>query len=251
MEKISFITLTNKGYIDYTLNCLESLKNINSKISPIIYCVGKESYNKLKNKSYNCILIDDENNSEFQTFQNDKWSSITFHKFTAIYDSLLKNEFVCFFDGDIVYENDIFYKYLIDNIKENDMLVQKEYGSFTQEFCTGFMFIKSNKEIIGLFNPENIKEYKNEKNWNDQLYLNNIRNKIKYKELPLELFPNGKYYYENNNILKPYLIHFNWIIGNEKKERMKFYNKWYLDSENKYTDPLLFNFRIKKMRMNF
>jgi len=33
MEKISFITLTNKGYIDYTLNCLESLKNINSKIS--------------------------------------------------------------------------------------------------------------------------------------------------------------------------------------------------------------------------
>ena len=30
-SNISFITLTNSGYIDYTLNCLQSLKNINMK----------------------------------------------------------------------------------------------------------------------------------------------------------------------------------------------------------------------------
>jgi len=227
LKNINFITLTTTGYIDYTLNCLESLKNINSKISPIIYCIGKEGYNKLTEKSYNCILIDDENNSAFQTYKNDKWSSVTFYKFRAIYDSLLKNDFVCFFDGDIVYENDFFHKYLIENIEEYDMLVQKEWG--IEEFCTGFMFIKSNIITINLFNPKNIEECKNDKNWDDQMHLNNVKNKIRYKELPLELFSNGNYYYENNKNINPYLIHFNWVIGNEKKEKMKLYNKWYLD----------------------
>jgi hypothetical protein len=46
--------------------------------------------------------------------------------------------------------------------------------------------------------------------------------------LPIELFLNGNYYYNNNNIINPYLIHFNWIIGN-KKEKMRSYGKWYLE----------------------
>jgi hypothetical protein len=221
----------------------ESLKNINSEILPTIYCIGKDSYNKLTKKSYKCILIDDENVSGLQTYKNDKWSSVTFHKFTAIHHSLLNNDFVCFFDGDIVFEKDIFCKYLIDNIKEYDILAQRDYDS--QDLCSGFMFIKSNKENIDLFDPKNIKKYANNKNWNDQLHLNNVKNKIKYKDLPLELFPNGKYYYENNKNLEPYLIHFNWLIGDKKKEKMKFYNKWYLQSDEGLNNPMPFNFKMK------
>jgi hypothetical protein len=47
--------------------------------------------------------------------------------------------------------------------------------------------------------------------------------------LPIELFPNGKYYYNNSANINPYLIHFNWIVGDEKKEKMRTYDKWYLD----------------------
>ena len=54
--------------------------------------------------------------------------------------------------------------------------------------------------------------------------------------IPLELFPNGRYYNLNSNTLennnnddkKPYMIHFNWLNGHKKKNFMKKYNKWYI-----------------------
>ena len=41
-NNIAFITLTNTGYIDYTLNCLQSLKNINMKKQLKVYCIGEK-----------------------------------------------------------------------------------------------------------------------------------------------------------------------------------------------------------------
>ena len=70
---------------------------------------------------------------------------------------------------------------------------------------------------------------KNTIGWDDQIYINNHKHKLKYKMLPIELFPNGKYYYNNSANINPYLIHFNWIVGDEKKEKMRTYDKWYLD----------------------
>ena len=93
------------------------------------------------------------------------------------------------------------------------------------------MFIKSNKNTLNLFNPKNIKYFNKDIYFDDQGYLNSIKHKLKYKKLPLELFPNGKVFYENyekinkNNL---FLIHFNWCKSNEKKDKMKKYNCWYI-----------------------
>jgi hypothetical protein len=49
--------------------------------------------------------------------------------------------------------------------------------------------------------------------------------------LPLKLFPSGNYYYTYSDMIdQPYLIHFNWVGGDEKKIRMAKYNKWYIPS---------------------
>ena len=223
---ISFITLTNTGYVDYTLNCLESLRRINTKINLECYCVGIEGYNKLKNKGFNCNLIDDEKNSKFQIYQGKNWSNITYYKFEIIYENLLKNKYVCITDGDIVYENNTFFDFLLQNIGENDMLIQSE-GLEYDDLCSGFMFIKSNEFTISIFNPTNVELYKNVQNWDDQVYVNENKYKIKYKRLPLSLFPTGKYYYTYSNNINPYMIHFNWIKGHEKKQKMINYNKWF------------------------
>jgi ATP-dependent Lon protease len=69
------------------------------------------------------------------------------------------------------------------------------------------------------FNPELIKINKDKPNWDDQVYVNNIKYKLKFKKLPLELFPNGRYYYINNKKINPYMIHFNFLYGHKKKER--------------------------------
>ena len=225
-SNISFITLTNTGYVDYTLNCLRSLNAINMKKQLHCYCIGEEGYNTLKKKGFQCELIDDEKNSNFQTFRTDNWSNITYYKFKIIYENLLNHEFVCITDGDIVYENNLFFDFLLKNIENNDLLIQSE-GIDTNDICSGFMFIKSNQLTISLFSPENVEAYKNKRYWDDQVYVNEIKHKLKYKKLPLALFPTGKYYYNYNDNIKPYLIHFNWIVGNEKKSKMISYNKWF------------------------
>jgi len=225
----AFITLSNSGYIDYTLNCYKSLERIG--LSPNIlqtYVIGKEGYKIMKDSGYVCDLIDDESQSNFHSYNCDNWGDITFNKFTIIYENLLKYKYVCYTDGDIVFENAIFLEYLKNNIEPYDMLIQDEYHDDNNDVCSGFMYIKSNEKTISLFNPEIVKQYKRPENWNDQIYINGIKDNMNYKCLPLDLFPNGKYYYNNSN-LTPYLIHFNWCIGNEKKYKMKHYGKWYTD----------------------
>jgi hypothetical protein len=222
---IGFITLTNTGYIDYTLNCYESIKKIHLQKDLLVYCIGKEGFELLKQKGIPCEFIDDENANEFQEFRKNKWSNVTYYKFEIIYENLLKYKYVCFTDGDIVYENNKIFDFLMNNIKDNDMLIQSE-GLFQPDVCSGFMFIKSNTNTIAFFDPINVYKYKNVEGWGDQKYVNSFKYKLKYKKLPLKLFPTGNYFYTYDTKLEPYLIHFNWVIGNDKKKKMLYYNKW-------------------------
>lgn len=225
-HNIAFITLTNTGYIDYTLNCLESLKRAKIKQELQIYCIGIEGYNRLNGLGITCNLIDDEENSNFQTFRKNNWSNVTYYKFEIIYNNLLHHDYVCITDGDIVYEDNTIFDYLLNNIGENDMIIQSE-GLDTNDICSGFMFIKSNPLTISLFDPKNVEKHRNEKKWDDQVYINKIKHKIQFQKLPLSLFPTGNYYYTYHP-KNPYLIHFNWIVGNEKKHKMIHYNKWFI-----------------------
>ena len=227
MNDFSFITLSSSGYIKYTLNCLRSLKKLNMNLHS--YVVGKEGYDKLKEKGYRCTLIEDESLSHFHHYNCKTWSDITFHKFDIIYKNLLRYKYVLFTDGDIVFEKP-FLDYL-RSMGDYEMLVQSE-GTGDKALCSGFMYIKSTETTLSLFNPANVEKhkimnpYRNGKNWNDQWYLNDVKEKCHYTKLPLDLFPNGKHYYEHHN-LDPYLIHFNWVVGDEKETRMKKYGKWY------------------------
>ena len=229
-NSLFFLTLTNTGYINYTLNCLKSLEKINFDIDLHCYCIGKNGFEILKSKGYKTTLIDEEENSKFETFRKGNWSQITFNKFKIIYENLLKYNYVCITDGDIVFENSNFMNYLLQNINDNDILIQNDtmFDNDNSELCSGFMFIKSNQNTLELFNPKIIESNKRKLGWDDQVYINNIKNKLKYKKLPLDLFPTGKYYYTNHKKIKPYIIHFNWVIGHKKQDKMIKYNKWLL-----------------------
>jgi hypothetical protein len=198
-----------------------------------VYCVGEEGYSILKNNNFLCELINDNESSKIQEFRKNKWSNITYYKFEIIYSNLLNNDYVCITDGDIVYENNQVFDYLLNNIEDNDLLIQSE-GIYHLDLCSGFMFIKSNDKTISIFNPENVKKYRNNEGWDDQIYVNAIRYKLKFKKLPLDLFPTGNYYYEyHHNIIQPYLIHFNWVVGDEKIQKMLHHNKWYMSKKVK------------------
>ncbi len=239
LNSVNFVTLTNNGYLDYTLNCLKSLELIDFQKPLHCYAIDQECHNILQLKGYNSTCLKLTNvSSKFEIWDSKNIPKIYFQKFTIIYKNLLENKFVCFTDGDIVFLDKKFMNYCLDYIQDNDMVIQNDSLSNNDHtnLCSGFMFIKSNKKTIDLFNPKNVEEDVKDK-WGDQIHVNKIKSKLKYRTLPLHLFPNGRYYYQSKNPLhfvnlifncKPMMIHFNWVIGHEKRNKMKKYNKWYL-----------------------
>lgn len=233
-DNVAFITLTNTGYLDYTLNCLKSLE-LSGMTKPLhCYCIGEEGYNILKDKGYTTTLVEDKYLNDFAWFMNDKWAEMMANKLYIIYENLLKYEFVCYTDGDITFHNPDFLDYLLRNIGDNDIVMQidtmdnNDYGSL----CAGFMFIRSTEQMREIFNPKNVKHsmttHISPHKWEDQSYINSFKYCMKIIGLPLELFPNGQYYYMHHMNINPYIIHFNWIVGHAKKEKMIKHNKWFL-----------------------
>lgn len=229
---IKFITLSNTGYADYTLNCLKSLQKIgfNSK-ELCCYVIGEEGYQRIKSKGYSCVLLDSSasEDTKFTVYRREGWTDIVKRKFDIIYSNLLKYPYVCYTDGDIVFLKKDFLDWCLKHIENNELLIQNDTLDNNCKFnlCSGFMFIKSTNNTKNIFNPITVKKFIRNK-WGDQTYINQMKGKMKFKMLPLRLFPNGRFYYSKSSQLNPKMIHFNWVQGHHKKKRMIAYNKWFL-----------------------
>lgn len=235
-KDISFITYTNIGYINYTKNLIYSLRKCNFPLKLKVYCIDKESINELEKYDNNLIL--EYLNPEYEMkeivpYMLKDWNKMAFICIQIIYKELLKNNYVLYTDSDIVFENNYCIKYLINNINNFDILIQNDIINL----CGGFIFIKSNFNTKKLFNYNNIDINNFEC---DQKYINDNKHLINYCKLPKELFPVGIYYKENNEWLKPLIIHFNWILGDEKKNWMNFYDKLYIKNNYFESKFLLF-----------
>jgi len=233
---MNYITLTNNGYKELTINLLTSMKSLNIDNLLKIYTLDIDCYNYFKQEYPNNVIIyinnDNLNNwIEYKAAQNPDiegkkiWSSVTFQKIVVIYEELKNNNDCVFIDGDIVILKN-FNEYLYNIIEDNDLVIQNDEcnNNDKNKACSGFIYIKSNEKTKNIFNPDNI----NKNSFiNDQNYIRSQLKKIKYNVLDLELFPNGKYFrlYKPKN---PYLIHFNHDVGKHKIERMKKYKYWLL-----------------------
>lgn len=228
-SEVAFVTLTNQGYVPLTLNCLQSLKRIGCQEKLVCFCIGQGAYSELQNHGHACELIDDEVNTNFQIFRQGNWSNITFYKFEVIHKCLKSKRFVLFTDGDIVFEKNGFMEYLIDQIEDNDLLIQHDHDSSTglSDLCSGFMLIASSPKTLELFDPCNMTQFRSQVGWDDQVYVNAIKHQLNVKVLPDELFPCGAVFYKTPE-MRPYMIHFNHVIGHDKKGRMQRHGRWYI-----------------------
>ena len=151
---ISFITFTNYGYIHYTKNLILSLEKCNFPLPLKIYCIDQKSFDELQKFKKNILLemLNDETNTNENIigWKGEGWNTMAFSKLKCIHKELLINPYVFYTDSDIVFEKDCL-PYLIENLKDYDMLIQKNRKDYINQFCTGFMFIRSNKIMINLF----------------------------------------------------------------------------------------------------
>lgn len=227
--RIAFITLTNLGYLEYTLNCLNSLENINFNTNLKCYTIDKKAHKILSSKGFESRYLYLDDYQKFQSFKTGYWNEVMLFKFEIIFENLKNYDYVCYTDGDIVFENKNFLNYCIKNIKEKDFLIQNDTmdNKSDEALCAGFIFMKSNASTLAFFERAILDSVSCiAESIDDQAYINLKKSELNYELLPLELFPNGNFYKVHHKSIKPMMVHFNWIIGHDKAYWILYFKKW-------------------------
>ena len=234
-------TITNYGYLMYTYNMLKSLMQFGLDKKVFIICIDKRSAEILKNKGYHVYCVDDVSLSKFSPWNTKGYDKICYLKLTVIYHILSLKKNVLLVDGDIVFQKnpmmDIVYwqtEHDYDIWVQNDSLINKN----TENMCTGYMYIKYTDAILHLYDcvsKEGLEKYMTcAFDNNDQTYFNRfVKPYCRMCPLPLERYPNGKFFYSKAKELRriAILVHFNWVIGHLKMAKMKEYGHWILTPE--------------------
>ena len=245
---IVWITLINKGYIDFTKNFVESMKRNNCIFNLIVYCTDADSIEALKEYS-NITCLDAKQILKFtmseslSTWGALEYKRLVFAKLDAIKHALSKyNAYIGYIDTDIIlFKNPS--QTIANTFKLNPDTVfvsQCDEGvakcsntSNCQHFCSGVIVFKNQPVVYHLleYNDNDI-----ESSSSDQMHLLNIANKYNVKHLTVDknIFLNGVYPGVNNYdvpLIVPNsaeLIHYNYLTGINKMKLMQKNNMWYI-----------------------
>ena len=242
--KTIITTLTNYGYLFYTLNMLKSLKPFGIDKKILVVCIDKKGANILRQQGYNTYCIDDITDvtlGKFCPWNSKGYDKICYLKLELIHQILSLNKNVLLIDGDIVFRKDpledirIWWKDAIYDVWiQNDAQENRN----TKNMCTGYMYIKSSDRLITLYDC--VSEAGQKKyltcafDNNDQTYFNKyVKPACIFNALPLEKYPNGKMYYDNTDKLRDtaVIVHFNWVQGHQKMAKIKEHKMWLLTPE--------------------
>jgi hypothetical protein len=242
--KTIITTMTNYGYLLYTLNMLKSLKPFGLDKKILVVCIDKKGSNILRKLGYNVVCIDDtsvQELSKFSPWNTKGYDRICFLKLELIYSILSLNKNILLIDGDIVFLKDPVsdIKWWCEE-KHIDVHIQNDSTENinTENMCTGYMLIKTSDKMIKLYDC--VSEAGKKKylecafDNNDQTYFNKfVKPACMFSAIPLEKYPNGKMYYDNVDQLKEtaVIVHFNWIQGHLKMAKMKEHKMWLLTPE--------------------
>lgn len=244
-NKSIITTVTNYGYLLYTLNMLKSLKPFNLDKKILVVCIDKKGANILRKLGYNTLCIDDGELGKFCPWNSKGYDKICYLKLELIYRILSLNKNVLLIDGDIVFRKDLMEdmrKWWSDTIYDVWIQNDAQENRNTKNMCTGYMFIKTSDRLIELYDCVSEKGQQKYMTCafdnNDQSYFNKyVKPGCMFSALPLEKYPNGKMYYDNTDELKDSatLVHFNWVQGHLKMAKMKEHKMWLLTPEEEET----------------
>jgi len=235
-------TMTTNGYKYITYNLYESLKKAKVPWKLMIICVDKESQSFLKGMNVPCVFLK-MNSTVISGTLPSPFGSENFMSYNKIKLDLMEKirkevpaeiKYITYMDGDIVVFKD-FMPYIKEqfDLSNNLLLFQNDdlYNkpNTRANGCTGFFCFKVQPLEKSPFLIDNISLWKEVRE--DQVWVNNklIEYNIPFDYLKRELFPNGVYIKDERwKNLDPYLIHYNYIVGNTKVSLMKKNKHWYL-----------------------
>ena len=238
-------TLTNHGYLLYTLNMLKSLKSYGLDKKILIVAIDQKAYSILKRLGYHTVYIEQTPSSlhSFCPWNTKGYDRICYYKLELLYRILSLHKNILLIDGDIVFQRDPLHDINEWNMASEDVWIQNDgtEEDDTTNMCTGYMFVRSNEKMIGLYDciseSGKTKYMKCALDNNDQTYFNTfVKPWCTMKALPLSLYPNGQVFYKTDSLQEfATLVHFNWTKGHMKMARMKEYRRWLLTPEEEIT----------------
>lgn len=239
-ESTVITTLTNYGYLLYTLNMLKSLKPFGLDKKVLIFCMDRKGTLVLQNKGYHVVCMESKLAS-FCPWNSKGYDKICFVKLEMIHRILSLKKNVLLIDGDIVFQKNPMTDLNQWSITTStDVFIQNDStdNQNTSNMCTGYLFIRSSPNLIQLYDcvsEEGRQKYeKCALDNNDQSYFNTfVKPYCTMNALPLERYPNGKMFYEHTEYVKDtaVLVHFNWIKGHLKMAKMKEHKMWLLTED--------------------
>jgi hypothetical protein len=246
---ITWITLINYGYIDYTKNFLTSMRRLNLSWKLKIYCLDYDLIHAELKDDPNCVLIDGSLflKNKFST-KLTEWNTIQYKQLCfAKLDCLLyemehhqaESNLVGYMDMDIWLFKDpnVYLEELIKNNNNIQMFYScDEYGECSNKYgcknmCTGTIVFRNNNKIRGFikYKPSDIMRYAG-----DQHYLGPKNNVLKIPALAVakNILLNGSWqdWCKHDKPLTipatALLIHANWVIGNIKQQKLAQQGWW-------------------------
>lgn len=235
-------TMTTNGYKYITYNLYESLKKAKVPWKLMIICVDRESYTFLQGMNVSCIYYKPNASIIIGTMPS-QFGSDTFMTFNKIKLDLMEVirksisesiKYITYMDGDIIVFKD-FMPYLKSQFDlsnkvllfQNDDLYNKP--NVRPNGCTGFFCFKVQPLEKSPFHIDNLSLWREIRE--DQVWVNNKMTEYgtSFDYLKRELFPNGVYIKDDRwKNLDPYLLHYNYIVGNTKIGLMKRNKHWFL-----------------------
>lgn len=234
-------TVTNHGYLFYTMNMLKSLAPFGLDKKVFIVSIDKKGSQTLRRMGYEPFCIEDNTLGSFCPWNTKGYDKICYLKLELLYRILSLHTNVLLVDGDVVFQKNP----LVDleqwwSDSQQDVWVQNDSlkNENTVNMCTGYMYLKSSRRLIKLYDcvsDAGKKKYETcAFDNNDQSYFNEfVKPHCRMKALPLEQYPNGKMYAENKSTIQhsTVLVHFNWVKGHLKMAKMKEHKMWLLTPE--------------------
>jgi hypothetical protein len=234
LAQTTLITVTNTGYLLYTLNLLKSLQPYGLDRDMLIVCMDRPAATALAAKGYRTTCEDQDGLGRFCPWNTKGYDQICYTKLQTVHRLLSEGRHVWMVDGDVVVLRDP-RPDLVRGSAVADLVIQNDAqdDADTTNLCTGYLWIRSTPETIRCYAPEQVRA-----RWaacafdnNDQTYVNQwVKPVCRTLALPIAQYPNGKVFLEQR-VTDPVLVHFNWIKGHQKLVTMKRSHMWWLTPE--------------------
>jgi hypothetical protein len=232
------------GYIDYIKNLFLSTVLAKVPWKLLIVAIDKEAHSALTNMHIPNVFLDLKCPTSFTTFNDRKdFNTLCFIKMDVVRTvmNVLKEstDYIVYLDGDIWVFRDFQQDLLQFQNQKYDIVFQcdeKQTGKCNcpcNNICMGFFMI--NTQRPDLMEYSNMDTYINVDH--DQFLMNQRlkTGNIKFTTFDRLSFPNGVF---AKNILSSNvaILHYNWLVGNEKKTLMQKNGHWKVDKNIWYNE---------------